>query len=361
MRIREAVLAGAVAVAAPGLAAAQQGGPSGVYLGVGAGWNGPRDSDWESSFGAAIRGENTFENGWAAIGQIGYRFGNGVRLEVEPGYRDNDNDEASVDALGVVLDAGGDQRVASLMANALYEFDHLGVRPYVGVGVGGARLSKDLTVATTAGTLAVDDDDWVLAYQGIVGIGYAVTPATTVALDYRYFATRDGEFSATFGGNAGTWEGEYRTHTVLASIRYHFGGPPPPPPAPVAAAPVRPAPAPPPPVRETQTFLVFFDFNSADLTPAARDTVATAVNAVRAGGTARVEVVGHTDTAGPPDYNRRLGERRAAAVEAEMARLGLPADLVATRSAGETQLRVRTADGVREAQNRRAEIVLPPG
>jgi outer membrane protein OmpA-like peptidoglycan-associated protein len=363
MRIREAVLAGAALALAPSIAAAQQGGLSGPYIGLGAGWNGPRDSDWSSSFGAGVSGENTFENGWAAIGQIGYRFPSGLRLEFEPGYRSNDNDDASVAALGGArFDAGGDQSVISLMANALYEFDFRGFRPYLGVGVGGARLSQDLTVATPAGTLNVDDEDWVLAYQGIAGVGYAVTPAITVALDYRYFATRDADFDARLGAAAGSWEGEYRAHTVLASVRYHFGAPAaPPPPPPVRAAAPAPAAPPPPPVRETQTFLVFFDFDSAQLTPAARDTISTAVNAVRAGGSARLQVVGHTDTSGSPAYNQRLGQRRADAVQGEMVRLGLPAGIIATRSAGESELRVRTADGVREAQNRRAEIILPPG
>jgi OOP family OmpA-OmpF porin len=114
------------------------------------------------------------------------------------------------------------------------------------------------------------------------------------------------------------------------------------------------------PVRQTQTFLVFFDWDSANLTAAARDTITTAVNAIRAGGNARIEVVGHTDTSGTPQYNQRLGQQRADAVRAEMTRQGVAANAITTRSAGETQLRVPTADNVREAQNRRAEIILPP-
>ncbi|MBR0674699.1 OmpA family protein [Roseomonas alkaliterrae] len=72
----------------------------------------------------------------------------------------------------------------------------------------------------------------------------------------------------------------------------------------------------------------------------------------------RIEVNGHTDTSGPARYNQGLSERRAAAVAAELVRLGVPRHEIVTRGLGQTQPMVPTPDNTREPQNRRVEIVL---
>jgi outer membrane protein OmpA-like peptidoglycan-associated protein len=50
--------------------------------------------------------------------------------------------------------------------------------------------------------------------------------------------------------------------------------------------------------------------------------------------------------------------RRANAVAAELLRRGVPRNEIATRGFGEANPLVPTADGVREPQNRRVEIIL---
>jgi outer membrane protein OmpA-like peptidoglycan-associated protein len=54
-----------------------------------------------------------------------------------------------------------------------------------------------------------------------------------------------------------------------------------------------------------------------------------------------------------------LSLRRAKAVQAAMAKLGVPQNSIGVTGKGEEQPLVPTADGVREPQNRRVEIVLP--
>lgn len=116
--------------------------------------------------------------------------------------------------------------------------------------------------------------------------------------------------------------------------------------APVAAKPVAPMAAP-------EKFLVFFDFAKSNLTTDAKNTIAKAAKVT---GPARLIVVGHTDRAGPEDYNLRLSKRRADAVKAELVRLGVPANQIMAEGRGEADPLVPTADGVREPQNRRVEI-----
>jgi hypothetical protein len=107
-------------------------------------------------------------------------------------------------------------------------------------------------------------------------------------------------------------------------------------------------------------YLVFFDLNSAALNEAGREVVSQAAASYRASGTAQVSVTGYTDLSGSPSYNQRLSERRADAVEVELVRQGVPASSITTIARGQDDPLVPTADGVREARNRRVAIVIPP-
>ena len=106
------------------------------------------------------------------------------------------------------------------------------------------------------------------------------------------------------------------------------------------------------------SFIVFFDFGKSDLTPAAQDTIAKAANAYRTKGGAQIKASGHTDRAGTEAYNMALSLRRANAVKDQLVRDGVAASDISVVGLGESQPMVPTADGVREAQNRRVEIVV---
>jgi outer membrane protein OmpA-like peptidoglycan-associated protein len=106
------------------------------------------------------------------------------------------------------------------------------------------------------------------------------------------------------------------------------------------------------------SFMVFFDFDKSTLTERAVDTIGQAAAAYKGKGGARVVATGHTDTAGPGLYNMALSLRRANAVKDELVRDGVRAEDISVVGLGETSPLVPTGDGVREAQNRRVEIVV---
>jgi OmpA family len=110
---------------------------------------------------------------------------------------------------------------------------------------------------------------------------------------------------------------------------------------------------------EPAEFVVFFDTDEATLTPEGAQVVAQAAEAYQETGDARIVVTGHTDTAGPADYNLELSLRRAEMVAAELRRQGVPATDITTLGRGEEDLLVPTADGVSEPRNRRVVIVVP--
>jgi hypothetical protein len=111
---------------------------------------------------------------------------------------------------------------------------------------------------------------------------------------------------------------------------------------------------------QAPSFMVFFDWDRSNLSAQAMSTIQEAAAAYRSNSGARVTAVGHTDTSGPDNYNMALSLRRANTVKAALVQAGVPAGAIDTVGKGEQGLMVATADGVREPQNRRVEILGAP-
>ncbi len=111
-------------------------------------------------------------------------------------------------------------------------------------------------------------------------------------------------------------------------------------------------------VPKVNTFQVFFDFDRSNIGDIAAQIIERAAASAKQGNITRIKLTGHTDSVGTVDYNQALSERRAAAVKAELVRDGVPATEITSIGVGKAGQLVPTADGVREPQNRRTEIVL---
>ncbi|MGH8508220.1 MAG: OmpA family protein [Gammaproteobacteria bacterium] len=107
-----------------------------------------------------------------------------------------------------------------------------------------------------------------------------------------------------------------------------------------------------------KSYLVFFDFDKADITSDGMSVVDSAATDANATPFKRVVAKGYTDTAGSQDYNQGLSQRRADAVRTALADFGTQADGIDTEAFGEADPLVPTGDGVPEPQNRRVEIVI---
>lgn len=109
-----------------------------------------------------------------------------------------------------------------------------------------------------------------------------------------------------------------------------------------------------------QEFTVFFDPNSVELTPRARDTVATAAGLMRASPGTAALVEGHSDGAGDPAYNLFLSGKRAMAVKAQLVAQGLhPERVNITAFGAERPVDTNeTAEG--RNKNRRVVIRIVP-
>jgi outer membrane protein OmpA-like peptidoglycan-associated protein len=375
MRVRTAplILASLLGLSLP--AAAEP--TPGPFLSVGGGVNYLLDQDL-SGFPGGLT-EVKFDIGWAAIVAGGYRMESGVRPEIEVGYRKNDVDKFQ-DVAGANPSGNGEVRALSFMANLLYDFDLGGsIIPYVGVGIGGAQIDVDsLGVAG----ISFNDRQLAFAYQGIIGVAYQISEEVEAYADYRYFSTAGLELQDSLPA-AAQIDDEYSSHTVIIGLRWTFAPPgsiPPPREPPSAAVPAAAAftaapggampVAAPAEMADTgaaamgatgelqREFLVFFEWDKFDLGADAKATLKQAAEYARQGGVARISVVGHADRSGPDPYNMKLSQRRAQAVWGEMVALGIDGNIIKVDWMGERQPLVPTADGVREAKNRRAQITL---
>ncbi|HYZ61908.1 MAG TPA: OmpA family protein [Acetobacteraceae bacterium] len=330
----------------------------GVYISLGAGVNFLQDQrllsmELAGTQTSRFTGQAKFDPGFVGVTSIGWGFGNGLRAELEGSYRYN-----AVKRLPGAVTSGGHEQKYGVMVNLLYDFD-LGwpVMPYVGVGVGEQTTewrNGSLTAPDTF--IRLQHPDFQLAYQGILGASFPLPiPGLSLTAEYRFLAqpTRHVVFGQYFApgvakGAEARFADDYN-HSLLLGLRYAFNVAPP-----AVAAMAAPA-----PVREpARTYLVFFDWDRADLSDRARQVIAEAAQASTRVQVTRIEVNGYTDRSGTAQYNQGLSLRRAQAVAAELVRLGVAREAITIQGFGETRPLVPTPDGVREPQNRRVEIIL---
>jgi outer membrane protein OmpA-like peptidoglycan-associated protein len=344
-------------VALPVLAQAQP--VSGLYLGAGFGGNYLDKSDvtgsstndkanLASAFGSSNL-STEFSWGYVGVLSLGWGFGNGLRAEIEGSYRANDVSDITGGSAALV-GATGTATSYGAMLNVLYDINIGGalggITPYVGAGAGYVWHEYD-DVGTNVGgvknMLSGDSGNW--GGQAIVGLSLPISavPGLAVTAEYRFMMTAGHEIDSNNAGTRTKVDVDNVNHSLLVGLRYAFNAAP----AVAAAAPVAAA----------RTYMVFFDWSKADLTDRARQIIGEAASA-RGQGVTRIEVNGFTDRSGPADYNMGLSVRRANAVAAELVRRGVPRNEIVTRGFGEENNLVPTADGVREPQNRRVEIIL---
>ncbi len=181
------------AVAALALTAQAQALPDGWYLGLEGGGNWVQDWDFDSVTAVGTSaGSVAFDNGWAVLATVGYGRGNWA-AEFETGFRRNDSDEVTVDN---VIDFYDDARLneTTFMANIKYNYP-VAQKLTLSVGAGLGADFAELRVRD--GATVAEDEDWNLAYQGIVSLGYAVGQRSELFASYRYFRTTAADFDLT--------------------------------------------------------------------------------------------------------------------------------------------------------------------
>lgn len=109
---------------------------------------------------------------------------------------------------------------------------------------------------------------------------------------------------------------------------------------------------------------VLFEFDKADVRPAAESALAEAAAIIRERAAGEVRIEGHTDSKGTAVYNQRLSERRAESVRQWLTGRGLSRVTMRVRGLGATRpVAPNTKPGGADdpegrARNRRVEVVI---
>jgi OmpA-OmpF porin, OOP family len=307
------------------------------------------------------------KTGFNVAGELGYDFGL-FRTGLELGYqRAGLGDVINVRGIPAVGPSGGktsgNTSVMSFMLNGM--FDAASGESWtgsIGAGVGVAQYKASKYTNGTAPAF-LNDSDTGFAWQVLAGIRKAISDNVDLNLGYKYFNMPK---INTVAANGAALRTKLSTHNVMLGFTYNFGGevaappPPPPAPAPEPAAVVEAAPPPPPPPAAPGPFIIFFDWDKSVITPEADKILTDAAAAYKSTGQVAIQLAGHADKSGTDAYNDALSGRRSNAATKRLVALGVPESAITSSSFGEGKPLVDTADGTREPQNRRVEIMFPP-
>jgi len=133
--------------------------------------------------------------------------------------------------------------------------------------------------------------------------------------------------------------------------------PPPPPPAP-APAPEPVVVRPPPDVAPAS---VYFDYDTAELSPESRAVLQDFFDQARARPDRSVRIEGNCDERGTREYNLALGQRRADAARKYLENLGLDTARITTVSNGKERPRAAGSDEAAWKENRRDDLIPTAG
>lgn len=339
---KNTLLASALGLSVYALASGANAGhrPVGWYVGAEGGANWIDNADVSFNTGGVIEAE--FESGWALFAEVGYRWENNWRLELEAGWRENEVDCVNFGG-GCIPGNFGEVSQFTQMINLMHDID-ISEKTAISIGLGFGGNFVDVDVPGLW-----DDDDFVLAGQALLQLSHQLTDRLDFVMTYRYMTSEDPEFRI-FPPNSVEFDNE--NHTVSIGLRFDLQADA----APAMEQPVTTMAPPPPPPNEPKQFIVYFGFNKAHLDAKAIEVVREAAATAQRVGYASILVTGHTDTVGSNAYNNRLSLRRARAVSKALVAEGIPSKGITSVGKGETELLVQTGDREIEPRNRRATI-----
>lgn len=232
MRTKLALLA-STTLAALAFAGPAEAAGSGWYLSLTGGANWLSDDNFAVS---TTGGTDTFafdsnsDTGFIIGGAVGMSLAQvapGLRAEVAVDYRQNKvkgnwasdtitstpgNDSGTLDY---------NHKTFSVLANAWYDFDLGGFKPYVGGGLGWAETKLDGSyVGGTAPTINFKDNGF--AWQLGAGVNFQIAPNMQLGVGYRYFKGPDVTLSAPDPANNSA-TGDINSDNHAATVTLTFG------------------------------------------------------------------------------------------------------------------------------------------
>lgn len=161
---------------------------------------------------------------------VGRQLATGLRADIEYSHRANVIDRlinTGIQPNTVVAQSDSKVRSHSLLANVYYDFSNSSpITPYLGLGVGMAKVSTQWTAVSGANEYRFEDSDFTYAAQLTAGAKWAVTPNWGLFAQYRYFVAPNVQTSSSatraLTRETLTFKDDYISQSFSLGIRYAF-------------------------------------------------------------------------------------------------------------------------------------------
>lgn len=107
-----------------------------------------------------------------------------------------------------------------------------------------------------------------------------------------------------------------------------------------------------------KSFMLYFQFQSTELTPESKLLLPSVLDEVKARPAPDLSIIGHTDGLGDAKYNYELGLKRATEVKSMVTGLGVEPRMIEVTSHGKSNPLVPEAPGKADPRNRRVEVTV---
>jgi opacity protein-like surface antigen len=175
--------------------------------------------DPEGSYGGSYTYTFDTETGFLVGGAIGAHITPNFRGEIELSFKSHDIDGAEDSDGDSVTGVSGDVDIFFILANFWYDFDMGAFTPYLGGGVGVAKVNADLTFYDS---YEWDMDNWTLAGQVGAGIKWMFTDNFGLDLGYRLKATSAQDFQLGDNASYNITGVSFVEHVVQLGLTFDF-------------------------------------------------------------------------------------------------------------------------------------------
>jgi opacity protein-like surface antigen len=175
--------------------------------------------DTEISYGGSYTYSLDTDTGFIVGGALGAHITPNFRGEIELSFKSHDIDSAEDSDGDAVTGVDGDVDIFFILANFWYDFDMGNFVPYIGGGVGVAKVDSDLTFYDD---YTAELDSWTLAGQVGAGLKWMFTDNWGLDLGYRLKATAPAEYQLEENFSYNFTGASFVEHVVQLGLTFDF-------------------------------------------------------------------------------------------------------------------------------------------
>ncbi|RUU88442.1 MAG: porin family protein [Mesorhizobium sp.] len=178
-----------------------------------------------------VAGSKSFDygklkGGFSLGAGVGYKINDRFRTDLTADYWFKSNFNGGTSDATTTSTEVSKMSALLLLANAYVDIGTWhGITPYVGAGIGGARVKWDTVYDPNTTETNPGASNWRFAYAVMAGASYCLTDKVILDAGYRFSHIQGGrmfEFDTSSAGPG--FDHGFNTHEVRGGLRYQFGG-----------------------------------------------------------------------------------------------------------------------------------------